>query len=124
MIKVVLDEIMVKGKDVSFKRDVYMDVYVGILGLMSKCDTSPVHCAKIIAFHVQWAKIGWYLSGGDGYWLVVASTGWELGWFADVGAGVRGCIIVVLRAKEWARARACRHPKDEEEAQREGGSML
>ena len=47
-----------EGKEVTFKHDVYLDVYVDVLGLMAKCDTSPVHCAKTKALQVQWAKIG------------------------------------------------------------------
>ncbi|KIK19635.1 hypothetical protein PISMIDRAFT_107234, partial [Pisolithus microcarpus 441] len=57
-IKVALDEVIVEGKDVTFKHDVYVDVYADILGLMSKCHTSSIHCAKTKACHVQWAKIG------------------------------------------------------------------
>ena len=57
-IKVALDEVVAEGKDVTFKRNVYVDVYADILGLMSKCDTSPIHCAKTKACRVQWAKIG------------------------------------------------------------------
>ncbi|KAI6041969.1 hypothetical protein EDC04DRAFT_2892470 [Pisolithus marmoratus] len=57
-IKVALDEVIAKGKDVTFKQDIYVDVYVDILGLMSKCNTSLIHCAKTKACHVQGAKIG------------------------------------------------------------------
>ena len=49
---------MADGKDVSFKHNVYADIYIDILGLMAKCDTSPVHQAKTQALHNQWAKIG------------------------------------------------------------------
>ena len=45
-IKVALDEVVTEGKEVTFKHDVYVDVYVDLLGLMAKCNTSPVHCAK------------------------------------------------------------------------------
>lgn len=47
-----------ENKEVSFKRDVYVEVYLDILGLMSKCDTSPIHRAKTKALRVEWAKIG------------------------------------------------------------------
>ena len=47
-----------EGKEVTFKRDVYADVYVDVLGLMAKCDSSVVHHAKTKALRVQWAKIG------------------------------------------------------------------
>ncbi|KAI6001903.1 hypothetical protein EDD15DRAFT_2361265 [Pisolithus albus] len=57
-IKVALDEIVAEGKEVTFKRDVYADVYADVLGLMAKCDTAPVHRAKTKACRVQWAKVG------------------------------------------------------------------
>ena len=53
-----LDEVLAEGKDVAFKRDIYSDVYLDILGLMSKCDTSDVHCIKTRLLRAQWAKIG------------------------------------------------------------------
>ena len=59
-IKVALDEI-VDGKEVTFKRDIYSDVYIDILSLMAKCDMSTVHRAKTKALRVQWAKIGRYV---------------------------------------------------------------
>ena len=34
---------MADSKDVSFKCDVYADIYIDILGLMAKWDTSPIH---------------------------------------------------------------------------------
>ena len=49
---------VVEGKEVTFKHDVYADVYVDILSLMAKCDTAPIHCAKMKALCVQWAKMG------------------------------------------------------------------
>ena len=49
---------MAEGKDVPFKRDVYAEVYADIIGLMEKCDTSPIHRAKTKALRVQWAKMG------------------------------------------------------------------
>ena len=57
-IKVALDEMVVEGKEVTFRHDIYADVYVDILGLMVKCDTAPVHRAKTKACHVEWANIG------------------------------------------------------------------
>ncbi|KAL4069014.1 hypothetical protein J3A83DRAFT_4534888 [Scleroderma citrinum] len=57
-IKVALDEMVVEGKEVMFKHDIYVDVYVDVLSLMVKCDTAPIHCAKTKALHVQWVKIG------------------------------------------------------------------
>jgi len=35
-----------EGKEVTFKCDIYMDVYVDLLGLMAKCNTVPIHHAK------------------------------------------------------------------------------
>ncbi|KIM56134.1 hypothetical protein SCLCIDRAFT_133274 [Scleroderma citrinum Foug A] len=61
VIKVTQDEIVAEGEEVTFKCNVYMDIYVDILGLMAKCDTSPVHRAKTKALHVQWVKIGRYV---------------------------------------------------------------
>ncbi|KAL4068426.1 hypothetical protein V8B97DRAFT_1873316, partial [Scleroderma yunnanense] len=52
-IKVALDEVVVEGKDVSVKQDVYMDVYVDLLELMAKCDTSSVHHTKTKMLHMQ-----------------------------------------------------------------------
>ncbi|KAF9227895.1 hypothetical protein BS17DRAFT_813771 [Gyrodon lividus] len=57
-IKLTLDEMAAEGKEVTFKRDVYSNVYVDIISLMTKCDTVPVHHAKTKALRVQWAKIG------------------------------------------------------------------
>lgn len=57
-IKIVLDEIVAEGKHVPFKCNVYIDVYIDLLGLMAKCDTSSIHCAKMKALHMHWAKTG------------------------------------------------------------------
>ncbi|KAI5990603.1 hypothetical protein EDD15DRAFT_2369664 [Pisolithus albus] len=57
-IKVALDEMVVEGKEVTFKCDVYADVYIDLLGLMAKCDTAPIHRAKTKALRVEWASIG------------------------------------------------------------------
>ncbi|KAI6095317.1 hypothetical protein EDD17DRAFT_1769778 [Pisolithus thermaeus] len=57
-IKVTLEEIVAEGKEVTFKHDIYVDVYADVLGLMAKCDMAPVHHAKTKACHVQWAKVG------------------------------------------------------------------
>ncbi|KIJ13947.1 hypothetical protein PAXINDRAFT_156328 [Paxillus involutus ATCC 200175] len=56
-IKLALDEMAAKGKEVTFKQDVYAGVYVNIISLMTKCDTAPVHRAKTKALCVQWVKI-------------------------------------------------------------------
>ncbi|KAI5981993.1 hypothetical protein EDC04DRAFT_2616986 [Pisolithus marmoratus] len=57
-IKVALDEVVAKGKEVTFKHDIYADVYADVLGLMAKCGTAPVHHAKMKVCHVQWVKVG------------------------------------------------------------------
>ena len=59
-IKVALDEVVSEGKEVTFKHDVYSDIYINILGLMAKCDMAPIHCAKTTALCMQWAKIRRY----------------------------------------------------------------
>ena len=46
-----------KGK-VSFRVGTYTPVYLAILGLMAKCDTSPIHAAKTKALRVEWANVG------------------------------------------------------------------
>jgi len=58
-----------EGKDVTFKRGVYADIYVDILGLMAKCDTAPVHHAKTKSLRVQWVKIGKYVDSCA--WLII-----------------------------------------------------
>ncbi|KAI6023095.1 hypothetical protein BKA83DRAFT_4125777 [Pisolithus microcarpus] len=45
-LKVVLDEIVSGIGEVNFRVTTYSPVYVKIFGLMSKCDTSPIHQAK------------------------------------------------------------------------------
>ncbi|KAI6040681.1 hypothetical protein EDC04DRAFT_3140176 [Pisolithus marmoratus] len=57
-IKVALDEMVMEGKEVTFKHDVYADVYADLLGLMAKCDTVPIHHAKMKALCVEWVKVG------------------------------------------------------------------
>ncbi|KAF8547507.1 hypothetical protein OG21DRAFT_1527113 [Imleria badia] len=57
-IKLVLDKVTAEGKEVIFKCNIYTNVYIGILGLMVKCDMTPIHQAKTKALRIQWAKIG------------------------------------------------------------------
>ncbi|KAF8124295.1 hypothetical protein EV363DRAFT_1454613 [Boletus edulis] len=57
-LKVVLDELASGQGEVNFRVPTYMPVYTEILGLMSKCDTSDIHCAKTKALWTQWAQIG------------------------------------------------------------------
>ena len=57
-IKLVLDEVAAEEKEVMFKCNVYANMYIDILGLMIKCNTTPIHQAKTKPLHGQWAKIG------------------------------------------------------------------
>ncbi|KAF8119566.1 hypothetical protein EV363DRAFT_1305046 [Boletus edulis] len=57
-LKVVLDETILGMGKVNFQVTSYSPVYVGILGLMSKCDTSPVHRAKMQALCIWWTELG------------------------------------------------------------------
>ncbi|KAI6043347.1 hypothetical protein EDC04DRAFT_3138544 [Pisolithus marmoratus] len=57
-IKVALDEMVMEGKEVTFKCDIYTDVYADLLRLMAICDTMPIHHAKMKVLHVEWAKVG------------------------------------------------------------------
>ncbi|KAF8432097.1 hypothetical protein L210DRAFT_865876 [Boletus edulis BED1] len=57
-LKVVLDELASGQGEVNFRVPIYMPVYTEILGLMSKCNTSDIHCAKTKALRTQWAQIG------------------------------------------------------------------
>ncbi|KIM52386.1 hypothetical protein SCLCIDRAFT_141189, partial [Scleroderma citrinum Foug A] len=45
-LKVALDEMVSSKGEVSFRVSTYLPVYLEILGLMKKCDTSAVHAAK------------------------------------------------------------------------------
>ncbi|KIM61920.1 hypothetical protein SCLCIDRAFT_25396 [Scleroderma citrinum Foug A] len=45
-LKVVLDEMASLQGEVAFRVAAYMPVYLEILGLMKKCDTSPTHTMK------------------------------------------------------------------------------
>ena len=57
-LKVVLDEMATSQGEVAFRVATYMPVYLEILGLMKKCDTSPTHAAKTKSLRVEWARIG------------------------------------------------------------------
>ncbi|KAF8837389.1 hypothetical protein BDN67DRAFT_1013903 [Paxillus ammoniavirescens] len=54
-IKVVLDEMVAGQSKVSFQVGTYMPIYLEILGLMNKCDTSPIHAEKMKSLRVKWA---------------------------------------------------------------------
>ena len=57
-LKVVLDEMASLQGKVAFRVAAYMPVYLEILGLMKKCDTSPMHAMKTRSLQVEWARIG------------------------------------------------------------------
>ena len=56
-IKLALDEVAMKVKEVAFKHDIYADIYIHILGLMAKCNMNPIQCTKTKALCVHWAKM-------------------------------------------------------------------
>ncbi|KIJ11772.1 hypothetical protein PAXINDRAFT_157171 [Paxillus involutus ATCC 200175] len=58
VLKVALDEIVGGQGEVNFRVGVYSPVYLEILGLVAKCDTSDIHAAKTKALWVQWARTG------------------------------------------------------------------
>ncbi|KAI6008523.1 hypothetical protein EDC04DRAFT_2610924 [Pisolithus marmoratus] len=74
-IKVALDEMVVEGKEVTFKCDIYVDVYIDLLGLMAKCDTAPVRHAKTKVLCVECASIG--MNGS-------ATSGMNMGFDVDL----------------------------------------
>lgn len=57
-LKVILDEIAAGQGEVNFRVNIYSPVYTEILGLMSKCDTSAIHCAKTKNLRKRWAQLG------------------------------------------------------------------
>ena len=57
-LKVVLDEMATSQGEVAFRVATYMPVYLEILGLMKKCDTSATHAVKTRSLRVEWARIG------------------------------------------------------------------
>ncbi|KAG9310022.1 hypothetical protein JVU11DRAFT_10059 [Chiua virens] len=60
VLKVVLDEITSQG-EVNFRVAMYLPVYLKMLGLMGKCDTSPIHSWKTKDLQCNLAETG---SGG------------------------------------------------------------
>ena len=53
-----VDEVLAEGKDVTFRHNIYLDVYLDILGCMSKCDASYVHCMKTNPFACNGQRLG------------------------------------------------------------------
>jgi hypothetical protein len=60
-LKVVLDEIASDLREVNFRIATYLPVYVEILRLISKCDSSLIHRAKTQDLRVRWAELGRYV---------------------------------------------------------------
>lgn len=60
-LKVALDEMVSSKGEVSFQVSTYSPVYLEILGLMKKCDTSAVHAAKTKSLRMEWATTGRYV---------------------------------------------------------------
>ncbi|KIJ15717.1 hypothetical protein PAXINDRAFT_11309 [Paxillus involutus ATCC 200175] len=58
VLKVALDEIVGGQGEVNLRVGIYSPVYLEILRLMAKCDTSDIHTAKTKALQVQWARTG------------------------------------------------------------------
>ncbi|KAF8452140.1 hypothetical protein L210DRAFT_933756 [Boletus edulis BED1] len=61
-LKVVLDKMILGVGEVNFRVVSYSPVYVEIPSLMSKCDTSPVHRAKMQALCIRWAELRRYVA--------------------------------------------------------------
>ncbi|KIK19917.1 hypothetical protein PISMIDRAFT_106687, partial [Pisolithus microcarpus 441] len=57
-LKVILNEVASSQGGVSFRVGTYMLVYLEILGLMKKCDTSVTHTEKTRSLRVKWASLG------------------------------------------------------------------
>ncbi|KAI6124967.1 hypothetical protein EV401DRAFT_2068549 [Pisolithus croceorrhizus] len=57
-LKVILDKIVSGVGEVNFRVTTYSPIYVEILRLMSKCDTSPIHQAKTQTLCIRWAQLG------------------------------------------------------------------
>ena len=57
-LKVVLDEMAASQGEVTFRVATYMPIYLEILGLMKKWDTSSMHAMKTRSLRIEWASIG------------------------------------------------------------------
>ena len=79
-LKVVLDEMATSQGEVAFRVATYMPIYLEILSLMKKCDTSPMHAVKTKALRVKWARIGrWAIKLNDPwvFWSVDIAIVWR-----------------------------------------------
>ena len=52
-LKVVLDEMAISQSEVAFRVATYMPIYLEMLGLMKKCDTSPMHAVKTKSLQIE-----------------------------------------------------------------------
>ncbi|KAI6001481.1 hypothetical protein EDD15DRAFT_2361905 [Pisolithus albus] len=57
-LKVILDEMVSSQSEVNFRVSTYTPVYLEILGLMKKCDTSVIHTEKTKSLRINWATLG------------------------------------------------------------------
>ena len=57
-LKVVLDEMATSQGEVAFRVATYTPIYLEMLGLMKKCDTSPTHAVKMKSLQIEWVRIG------------------------------------------------------------------
>ncbi|KAI5984512.1 hypothetical protein EDD15DRAFT_2375174 [Pisolithus albus] len=57
-LKVILDEMVSSQSEVNFRVSTYTPVYLEILGLMKKCDTSVIHAEKTKSLRINWATLG------------------------------------------------------------------
>ena len=60
-LKVILDELVSSQAQVNFRVNTYSLVYLEILGLTKKCDTSAIHAEKTKGLQIQWAHQGRYV---------------------------------------------------------------
>ena len=60
-LKVILDELVSSQAQVNFRVNMYSPVYLKILRLTKKCDTSAIHAEKTKGLRIQWAHQGMYI---------------------------------------------------------------
>ncbi|KAF8547615.1 hypothetical protein OG21DRAFT_1527035 [Imleria badia] len=79
-LKVVLDEMISAPTEVNFKVSTYSPIYTEILGLMDKCDSSPIHGTKTIALRKKWARQGSGMITKLVYFAATLTFHSQLGW--------------------------------------------
>ena len=57
-LKVILDEMATSQGEVAFRVATYTPIYLEMLSLMKKCDTSPMHTVKTKSLRIEWVRIG------------------------------------------------------------------